>query len=121
MRNLKFRQFLDGKFHYWGYIDKAFISPLTNTEAHDLESQQFTGLLDKSGKEIYEGDIYRLKTEFDIHDLSKDYTWTDSRVLENLQDFFENKGYRESEMGEEWTDKNIEVIGNVWENPELLK
>jgi uncharacterized phage protein (TIGR01671 family) len=60
MREIKFRQplFSNGKFNQWlnwGYVDGGFVSPANG----DLErlSQQFTGLKDKKGREIYEGDI----------------------------------------------------------------
>lgn len=65
MRDIKFRQPIrekDGKFtewFYWGFIDGNFIEPAIHLSGIDTrpESQQFTGLHDKNGKEIYEGDI----------------------------------------------------------------
>lgn len=116
-RELKFRQFLNGEFHYWGYVDNGFISPLNNSEAQGLKSQQFTGLLDKSGKEIWEGDILR-GYESDEFGSRGPYffevvKWDKSKAMFYL----ESDGQR-LEMDESDYD---EVIGNIYSNPELLK
>ena len=64
-REIKYRQPIrtkNGKFKewfYWGYIDEQWIQCHFQLNGVDTrkESQQFTGLIDKNGKEIYEGDI----------------------------------------------------------------
>lgn len=80
-----------------------------NTKEH-VVLMQYTGLKDKNGVEIYEGDIYKLKRFNGLEAIC---------VVEDLQDFFEKKGYAEGELGEDWDE--IEVIGNIYENPELIK
>ena len=75
-------------------------------EDRDIILMQYTGLKDKNGKEIYEGDI----------------------VNENIQDrnykiIFENGGFLgEAEDGHVlfFGNKHVEVIGNIYENPELV-
>lgn len=71
----------------------------------------YTGLKDGNGQEIYEGDIVDYYTESE-HD-----------TLEGRAEvIYENCSF----MIDEWwlgvfEDKAIEVIGNIYENPELLK
>jgi len=74
---------------------------------------QFTGLKDRNGKEIYEGDIVKGiwgKTNINIFKI----------VWSNKYASFDG----EDKEGERYVfgdyDENLEVIGNIYENPELL-
>ena len=85
------------------------------------ELMQFTGLLDKNGVEIYEGDIARYKLKLG----SEDNPFEETRAVSWFQalcefypvpkrDDCEDSWYRA-----EYYD--FEVIGNIHENPELLE
>ena len=66
----------------------------------DYILMQYTGLKNKNGKEICEGDI--LKDKYGVH------------ILYSLQEYIRKR--------HNWLeDDNYEIIGNIYENPELLK
>lgn len=79
---------------------------------------QFTGLLDKNGKEIYEGDIIRTKRYGIVHGQSNTQGADLFRVVyKNAQFYIDNK-LRHFYLQDS---KCNEVIGNIHDNPELLK
>ena len=92
-------------------------------KSDDCQFMQFTGLLDKNGKEIYEGDImgeYQILGDFagNYEVYGKIYFDTDlfsfcversNGGWEYLHEFYQNR-----------LTKFSEVIGNIYENPQLL-
>lgn len=107
----------DGSIWYVYALDdkEAKIEPPYFPDSDEIKILQFTGLKDKDGLEIYEGDILdspnwvvSFVDSSDGANLGMSSGWYEQR------DNFES--YRQLEVGDE-----VEVIGNIYENPELLK
>ena len=76
---------------------------------------QFTGLKDKNGKEIYEGDIVSYNDEF--HDSIEERY---KIIYDNETATYCLESSEDPEYDANLTLRPIEVIGNIYENPGLL-
>lgn len=81
---------------------------------------QSTGLKDKNGKEIFEGDIIRYN--IDVVDIKRHPTLGFYTVLDGREGFF-GDGISIDDFEEDAKEfsKTAEIIGNIYENPELLE
>ena len=89
--------------------------------ADDYVLMQYTGLKDKNGVEIYEGDVLTLKYPRD-----RRYTVT-AKVIRGSQISAMTLKFEDEFTTEEIplykisAEHNLEVLGNIYENPELLE
>ena len=111
------------KFRVWDNIHEIMmklsevnlystIDIISNVFKDSLNVMQYTGLKDKKLKEIYEGDIIK----YDFNNLNYRIEFINAefiarRFYENIEDLYPT----EFDFG-----KECEVIGNIYENKELL-
>lgn len=116
MIQVKFRAW-DKKLKVWTIEftlkDVASGTLFTTEDFNDFEVVQFTGLLDKNGNEIYEGDVIKVRYWKDnnahgVVEYDKIYCAYGIKTIPN-----------QMEMG--FGDfQEIEIVGNIYKKPELL-
>lgn len=109
MRITKFR-FWDGENMSFPFDVGDIIGGHADYEEGKSVVMQFTGLTDKSGNEIYEGDIVKQV----MYDTYK--SWYKAEVIFNRGSFCLNTGT----IPETLIPELCEIIGNIYSNPELL-
>lgn len=80
-----------------------------------------TGLKDKNGKEIFEGDI--ISDGHTLRDIRNHQTLGFYIIDDNgVEGFFgDNASLEDFDEASKYISENIEIIGNIYENPELLE
>lgn len=124
MREIKFRAWDDenncmvkvSKLHLGKKMMVEHDKSEWNWYTRETPIMQFTGLTDKNGKEIYEGDI----VTYGAWDVDIDEDWRHSPALVEYKDektaFYLTKSCNIHLAGL----RELEVLGNIYENPELI-
>lgn len=139
MREIKFRAW-DKKFKgmHWDVESYDYFQPVfadgeefvfadfISNKDNRFILMQFTGLRDSKNRDIFEGDIVTVNKRDPLHEVCFDaynagfslrrQPYTNSPDLQARED-----GYIYAYYYFHDSDKELEVIGNVYENPELLK
>ena len=110
MREIKFRAWDKEKNEITTTICIGGLHIPYNSNPNNYILMQYTGLKDKNGKEIYEGDIVRNTADKYHYEIKWDNFESAWSLGEN------GSPIRRYLLSEYW-----EVIGNIYENPELLQ
>ena len=124
MREIKFRAWHKGKkimgevlgidiLHKEIFFSNEDVDCYEHSDFKDIELMQYTGLYDKKGKEIYEGDIVKLRANHGIGIIKYSDEWG-AFVVEYI------KPRPLVVLGMNYYKEDIEILGNIYENPELL-
>ena len=124
MREIKFRAWLKEEkiigevlgidiLHKEIFFSNEDVDCYGHTDFKDIELMQYTGLKDKNNKEIYEGDIVKLRANHGIG-VIKYYDEWGAFVVEYI------KPRPLAVLGMNYYKEDIEVLGNIYENPKLL-
>ncbi|VVB53314.1 YopX protein [uncultured archaeon] len=83
---------------------------------NDFILEQWTGLLDKNGKEIYEGDIVTWGPDIGNWPV----VWGTLKIEGNYEDVVGTGWITGEDYNDVFIDSRCEVLGNIHENPEIL-
>jgi uncharacterized phage protein (TIGR01671 family) len=119
-RKLKFRvwdhqeNIFESDSSFWIYQSGELDHDFKRTNNGEYTVQQFTGLEDKNGKEVFEGDIIIVTYDMDgeIETYLSPVVFEDGAFGDKFDCFFSYSFIPSFQM---------EVLGNIFENPELLK
>jgi hypothetical protein len=119
MREIRFRAWIknDRRMIEWFPQFFADTSPVTSygddfpENDDNVVLMQYTGLKDKKGVEIYEGDVYIYRSSI----------MEERGQITYLKGCFWCAGINVADINELFKRHGLEVIGNIYENPDLLK
>lgn len=101
-------------------VKTLFFGQLNYYDFDDIVLMQSTGLKDKNGKEIFEGDI--LTNGIDVMSIKRHDTLGFYIDFKGKIDFVaDGADLKEFEEDAKEIANNIEIIGNIYKNPELIE
>lgn len=114
---------LQTRYHS-GHIEYQIMPQTPVSSAYPVLSEtvgQYTGLTDKNGVRIFEGDICRFKRFNDIHVGEIVFNVTTASFVMRYQSIVGVYGEKATHKMLLSACDNIEIIGNIHDNPELLR
>lgn len=118
MRTIKFRIWDNEQNKFLSHKDQVEVLGMVGFNDERMIWSQFTGLTDKSGREIFEGDIVHCEDEMYAFDTMFNSADTHPIIFENGA--FRYDGVPLADMVTGAHPRICEVVGNIYEHPELL-
>lgn len=125
-REIKFRMWndYDKKMIHWNELLEKNLANIFTIPSYNKWLMQYIELHDKNGKEIYEGDIVKITENIlkqkviRLKPIIADIEWSEEYltyilITTSVKDAFES-------LTDYLDEYDIEVIGNIYDNPELL-
>lgn len=132
MREIKFRAWNkekeimvyeneDDSEEYWDGVLSSDVEMVNSTFRYGPSSEyiwmQYTGLKDKNGRMIYEGDVVKFKSVYYENKIMKAVV----KFKDSLGSFVFDRGDDQGPWRMDASVRELEVIGDVYRNPELLE
>lgn len=119
MREIKFRARGKNSNEYLNEGKGLTLKEIQNIyEIEEWDFEEYTGLKDKNGKEIFESDIVGMPYEFDDE---QGFTGKPRAVVEHKKGSFTIKCFNGNRFDLFAEEGRLEVFGNIHENPGLLE
>lgn len=122
MREIKFKVWDKNKkemISSSGFFDELYIeNGIIKLDFNDYVFLQWTGLTDINGKEIYEGCVYVICVDCDNKQQTGVLIWDEKHAKFSTK-IINSTIWREDVIIDAYLDQ-CEVLGNIYENPELL-
>jgi uncharacterized phage protein (TIGR01671 family) len=130
-KDIKTRQWVYG-YYFQGFTGISYILVMHDhilrmTEMYEVDPStigQYTGLHDKNGVEMYEGDVVELTNTYKGMNTKSivEIDFIDFTFAGKWADEYSPSGYMYNPLGSyNFPIVTIEVIGNIYENPELIR
>ncbi len=103
-----------------GAVDGIYMIQEESKRCHIVDGEtvgEYTGLTDKNGKRVFEGDI----VQWGMKGYEYPIRVAEVKIAPDIQFCLKDRTYQYGSFAYQDTEKYLEIIGNIHDNPELLE